>query len=292
MRDLSCTHRRPAISTLLRLELSLRVGQLDQLRQIRSCGLRSLRLLPPRACHSQASTARSEASAKLKATLSAAASSSDKASSQRSTQLSNDLKALPPGTCTERSSTLSTPVTPVRRTSAPDGSQARQQPTTKICDTPDENASSTPLAPFRHEAANLPAIPVQAFALSQQNGGGAHPHLSSSGPFRHLRVVVCDDLSLISVDRRLRSSHDLAKSFGAFAKPPSLTGAPPTQPHRPPERPCEVPDSHPGQHYLASRHQRLLPRFSQHARQSSQMRALPQQHHGLIPFSAEPAPAC
>lgn len=125
------------------------------------------------------STARSEASAKLKATLSAA--SSDKSLAQRTAPAGRSASVSNHDRAQNATSSISASVsasasspTPRRPSSGPDSAHLQPPPSSS---TLDESISNHSINAFRTDAANLPAIPVQAYTHSPNQPGpnGVHP---------------------------------------------------------------------------------------------------------------------
>ncbi|KAF6766887.1 Nucleotidyl transferase domain protein [Kalmanozyma brasiliensis GHG001] len=231
------------------------------------------------------STARSEASAKLKATLSAA-SSSDKASSQRgasgqqrSNSTSGQERASTNGSTAASSSTLSAATTPVRRTSAPDGNQAR--PPMQRSSTQDDSVPHTPLSHFRAEAANLPAIPLQAFAFTQsQNGVHSHTNNLEGTTGSFATGYLPSQMSAGSAPLMTSPSRSAplpAANGSTTASNTTPSASPNGRVRSQTATPANATSPYSANGSNVSYH------GSRSMRASPQMRALPQQHHGLVP---------
>ncbi|SJX65068.1 related to caffeine-induced death protein 1 Cid1 [Sporisorium reilianum f. sp. reilianum] len=220
------------------------------------------------------SAARSEASAKMKATLSAA--SSDKGSNHRAAATERNTSNTLAQDRAPNATSSNSSVTPGRKPAARDAEQARLPHRSA---TFDDTLSTHPINSFRSDAANLPAIPVQAFTRSSsQNGVASHfhdhdtlqsytssaygvaplmtsPSRSAPLPASHHNATAtpANANSSASPNARVRSQ---TAALANAASPHSSYGANPSDAS-----------------YHAPRSMRTSP----------QMRALPQQNHAFVP---------
>ncbi|SPO24231.1 related to caffeine-induced death protein 1 Cid1 [Ustilago trichophora] len=211
------------------------------------------------------SAARSEASAKMRATLSAA--SSDKTSAQRAAS------SHPPETSSASSSSSTTPG---RRTSGTDATPTR--PSTQRSSTLDSNNLV--------HSANLPAIPVQAYALHQNQSTthshfeaiNAHPEAASHAATYLPPQMSANTAPLMTSPSRsapLPASH-------ASATAPNSQSASPNGRVRSQTAALSNGASAAHQNYVANG-SNISYHGSRSMRTSPQMRALPQQSHVHVP---------
>ncbi|KAJ1025870.1 hypothetical protein NDA16_002496 [Ustilago loliicola] len=215
----------------------------------------------------------------MKAALSAA--SSEKASSQRAAERSsNSNPDRAPNSATDSSSTSTTPS---RRTAAAESNQSR--PSAKRSTTLDDSLSSHPTNSFRTEAANLPAIPVQAYAVPHSHLNSADMPTSHPEPSPHTAAHLPPQLSATSAPFMTSPSRSAPLPASHHA---SNTGSNPTPAASPNGRNrsqtsalANGASAHSASY--AAHGTNISYHGSRSMRTSPQMRALPHQSHVHIP---------